>query len=100
MPNQMKPVENQRGIGEIFADRLGIRRPHVATDRVDRAAASGVQPAEKRIECFFLPVFTNPDELMPLDRKSTRLNSSHRCISYAVFCLKKKKKKCYKEHTN
>src|SRR5437763_7603917 len=26
------------------------------------------------------------------DRKSTRLNSSHRCISYAVFCLKKKKK--------
>src|SRR5437879_11468899 len=25
------------------------------------------------------------------DRKSTRLNSSHRCISYAVFCLKNKK---------
>src|SRR5207245_11308466 len=29
----------------------------------------------------------------PLDRKSTRLNSSHGSISYAVFCLKKKKKK-------
>src|SRR5437762_8705592 len=29
--------------------------------------------------------------LMWPDRKSTRLNSSHRCISYAVFCLKKKK---------
>src|SRR5207248_10755797 len=29
----------------------------------------------------------------PRDRKSTRLNSSHRTISYAVFCLKKKKKK-------
>src|SRR5207247_7226952 len=28
-----------------------------------------------------------------LDRKSTRLNSSHEWISYAVFCLKKKKKK-------
>src|SRR5437764_4341361 len=27
------------------------------------------------------------------DRKSTRLNSSHRCISYAVFCLKKKNSK-------
>src|SRR5436189_498676 len=27
------------------------------------------------------------------DRKSTRLNSSHRCISYAVFCLKKKKQR-------
>src|SRR3712207_6964394 len=29
----------------------------------------------------------------PADRKSTRLNSSHANISYAVFCLKKKKKK-------
>src|SRR5437879_10895743 len=29
---------------------------------------------------------------LPQDRKSTRLNSSHRCISYAVFCLKKKNK--------
>src|SRR5437879_10710126 len=33
--------------------------------------------------------------LLSLDRKSTRLNSSHRCISYAVFCLKKKKNKQY-----
>src|SRR2546421_2519759 len=32
-------------------------------------------------------------ELAMLDRKSTRLNSSHDQISYAVFCLKKKKKK-------
>src|SRR2546422_4629164 len=30
------------------------------------------------------------------DRKSTRLNSSHGYISYAVFCLKKKKKHTYK----
>src|SRR5258707_11280206 len=30
---------------------------------------------------------------IPIDRKSTRLNSSHANISYAVFCLKKKKKK-------
>src|SRR5438034_8258676 len=30
---------------------------------------------------------------MSVDRKSTRLNSSHTVISYAVFCLKKKKKK-------
>src|SRR5256885_15577204 len=38
------------------------------------------------------------------DRKSTRLNSSHLVISYAVFCLKKKKKKnhkiVYNEHNN
>src|SRR5689334_24571424 len=32
------------------------------------------------------------------DRKSTRLNSSHSSISYAVFCLKKKKKKKTKKH--
>src|SRR5262245_63502401 len=32
------------------------------------------------------------------DRKSTRLNSSHLGISYAVFCLKKKKKKIIKAH--
>src|SRR5690242_21512533 len=35
------------------------------------------------------PGFANVDE----DRKSTRLNSSHMSISYAVFCLKKKKNK-------
>src|SRR5437879_7609131 len=33
------------------------------------------------------------------DRKSTRLNSSHRCISYAVFCLKKKKMAKSDTHT-
>src|SRR3712207_8067314 len=32
-------------------------------------------------------------DFFPVDRKSTRLNSSHANISYAVFCLKKKKKK-------
>src|SRR3712207_7601740 len=39
----------------------------------------------------------------PLDRKSTRLNSSHANISYAVFCLKKKKQKNishYDKHAN
>src|SRR5258708_21888041 len=32
------------------------------------------------------------EQLKKIDRKSTRLNSSHQIISYAVFCLKKKKK--------
>src|SRR2546430_6686593 len=35
-------------------------------------------------------VMTDADVTMILDRKSTRLNSSHSQISYAVFCLKKK----------
>src|SRR2546422_2050567 len=39
-----------------------------------------------------LPSFPDPQTLRRfLDRKSTRLNSSHGYISYAVFCLKKKK---------
>src|SRR5690606_40652836 len=36
--------------------------------------------------------------MVPQDRKSTRLNSSHVKISYAVFCLKKKKKKSTARH--
>src|SRR5688572_32207473 len=38
------------------------------------------------------PVIPSIPETEYLDRKSTRLNSSHSQISYAVFCLKKKKK--------
>src|SRR3989449_4645248 len=37
-------------------------------------------------------LFTGRGRLRGLDRKSTRLNSSHGYISYAVFCLKKKKR--------
>src|SRR5690625_5489748 len=36
--------------------------------------------------------------LILLDRKSTRLNSSHVAISYAVFCLKKKKNETRRQH--
>src|SRR5207244_5973472 len=43
-----------------------------------RKSAAGLFPERKR------PAATRPD------RKSTRLNSSHQIISYAVFCLKKK----------
>src|SRR5947207_3479277 len=39
----------------------------------------------------------DPDPQAIEDRKSTRLNSSHTVISYAVFCLKKKKKKTNKQ---
>src|SRR3984885_15828240 len=43
-----------------------------------------------------LPICPN---VMGLDRKSTRLNSSHVRISYAVFCLKKKKKTSHERTT-
>src|SRR2546429_6153167 len=48
-----------------------------------------VTPSEKAINM-------SPGFSRTLDRKSTRLNSSHGYISYAVFCLKKKKKKISK----
>src|SRR2546430_12992604 len=41
------------------------------------------------------PAYCAANPSMMLDRKSTRLNSSHSQISYAVFCLKKKKKYKY-----
>src|SRR5436190_8640277 len=41
-----------------------------------------------------------PEPGRRLDRKSTRLNSSHTVISYAVFCLKKKKKIINNKKTN
>src|SRR2546430_5222098 len=42
------------------------------------------------LACLLLEQFVNVG-ITPIDRKSTRLNSSHSQISYAVFCLKKKK---------
>src|SRR2546427_1337704 len=47
------------------------------------------------VEHLGRPIATRP---WPGDRKSTRLNSSHSQISYAVFCLKKKKK--HRQRTN
>src|SRR5256885_8702435 len=44
-------------------------------------------------EAFRLRRAMEQGKLKKADRKSTRLNSSHLVISYAVFCLKKKKKK-------
>src|SRR5437879_10726438 len=49
-----------------------------------RAARGHGIPRQRLLFRYALPAAAK-------DRKSTRLNSSHRCISYAVFCLKKKK---------
>src|SRR3712207_6853074 len=46
-----------------------------------------LQDDERRV-----PLVGDPAVRQVIDRKSTRLNSSHANISYAVFCLKKKKK--------
>src|SRR5437762_4088371 len=45
---------------------------------------------QKRKDRDPITAYRTEPEFFAEDRKSTRLNSSHRCISYAVFCLKKK----------
>src|SRR5438132_7026403 len=69
---------------------------HVASDVVQRATGGSTEEIDQ--ELFFAPhaVFAAmlpepPKSWIRQDRKSTRLNSSHTVISYAVFCLKKKK---------
>src|SRR3712207_6907598 len=53
----------------------------------------GMSSSTTRTEILRLAAFSDdPAGGNPADRKSTRLNSSHPNISYAVFCLKKKKK--------
>src|SRR2546430_13281905 len=60
----------------------------VASDAASSASfATGCAAADS---CFAYLSKPNPRKIVAADRKSTRLNSSHSQISYAVFCLKKK----------
>src|SRR5688572_31784136 len=56
----------------------------------------GVADGADRLRAEERGAVVHDNETTLEDRKSTRLNSSHSQISYAVFCLKKKKKKNYK----
>src|SRR2546430_7713926 len=51
------------------------------------------QRRHDRLDLLLLLGSERGEQVEQVDRKSTRLNSSHSQISYAVFCLKKKKKK-------
>src|SRR5437879_3749676 len=66
-------IRLDRRHGRVRADLAQVLR-----ERCPRRAANKIDPIGGVVE-------------RAEDRKSTRLNSSHRCISYAVFCLKKKK---------
>src|SRR2546427_7622673 len=61
--------------------------------RLERKRTFDERAQEQLANVRLAPDFSSPAPLEKLgDRKSTRLNSSHSQISYAVFCLKKKKK--------
>src|SRR3712207_7808525 len=84
-----------RRVGHAELDALGLGA--VARDRdaaAGRAVAGGVDEVDRRLVPGHQPVVAVHGGVGEgQDRKSTRLNSSHANISYAVFCLKKKKNK-------
>src|SRR2546421_3527875 len=72
----------------------GERAQHLARRRPRGLGVGGREGGEVGVPGLGEPAGEPPLELCgEIDRKSTRLNSSHDQISYAVFCLKKKKKK-------
>src|SRR2546422_8051666 len=91
--NLDRPCANQRA--ERHPREFVMGRLVHEHDRQDRGAARlmdirdrGLDRVTRRDDVVDNQDFQGRD----LDRKSTRLNSSHGYISYAVFCLKKKKK--------
>src|SRR5690606_41933723 len=87
LPISLPPARgHQAASGRKFRDRAQARRRH----------GLGAEPGcgRRRAAAVLLQVFLPGLRLRAAgtgDRKSTRLNSSHVKISYAVFCLKKKK---------
>src|SRR5688572_32657872 len=66
------------------AERDGFRKIAAAADYL-QVPTAGLAVRSDRVA-------KQPQQIKKIDRKSTRLNSSHSQISYAVFCLKKKNK--------
>src|SRR6266850_6763627 len=83
----------------VFFFFLMIRRPPRSTPFPTRRSSDlgPVPPDSARFDAGLAQAVHRFQRRHGLDRKSTRLNSSHLVISYAVFCLKKKKKSinCY-----
>src|SRR2546426_9017269 len=80
----------------LFRSLLPRRGPRSLRARRDHRAAVFDSGLDQSAREQFLPLGQHPQTETwgegGGDRKSTRLNSSHLVISYAVFCLKKKKK--------
>src|SRR2546427_5491848 len=71
---------------EVRDDGRGMNRERILQKARERGMdVSDNMPDQEVWQLIFAPGFSTAD------RKSTRLNSSHSQISYAVFCLKKKK---------
>src|SRR2546430_11824929 len=95
---------NDTATTEIYTLSLHDALPISLRHRGRRRAGSPAQQPIHRASDILFPCL--PDNashqfapLIEKDRKSTRLNSSHSQISYAVFCLKKKKTETVQAHT-
>src|SRR2546422_4299687 len=81
----------------------GIVIPDTAAEKPDQGEVTAVGKGKRTDEGQLVPLDVKvgdrvlfgkySGQTVRVDRKSTRLNSSHGYISYAVFCLKKKKRK-------
>src|SRR5699024_11992704 len=95
------PRQHLRPLGDGQAGQLAQRVLHLAgaaagqvgaADAARKEGVAGEQiAAAQQADAAGGVAGGVPDGELHLDRKSTRLNSSHVSISYAVFCLKKKK---------
>src|SRR5437762_9580491 len=92
----MPPVTSSRcseahGIGKGTAFHRGLERGEIVVDRLARVVTEERGHGVAELTARRIVLQGDADDAGAAgDRKSTRLNSSHRCISYAVFCLKKK----------
>src|SRR3712207_8109568 len=79
----------------LFPYTTLFRSGEVRRAAVERELLQAGDGSELGVECVLAEVEILREFVEPrcVDRKSTRLNSSHANISYAVFCLKKKKYK-------
>src|SRR2546429_4837532 len=83
----LEPLQESLGGGGCF---LPSQRLFTSAAGVSLATRSGSQPCAHLFPGLLVERQTGT-AVAAEDRKSTRLNSSHRYISYAVFCLEKKK---------
>ena len=92
------PVDNLELCRIFYRDILNCKEGRSSENWVDfnfygHQLVIHCKPKEKNEDLHINPVDGKNVPVPHLDRKSTRLNSSHVVISYAVFCLKKKKNK-------
>src|SRR5437588_11584615 len=90
---------NDTATTEIYTLSLHDALPISRELRVGGRLLRQIERTRPRASCALraasgrLDLLDTPEPFVDRDRKSTRLNSSHTVISYAVFCLKKKKTK-------